>query len=180
MSQKEENLIRRAMKYDENALAALLKQYQEYLYKIAYIYHKNEQDALDAVSECVARVYTNLPRLKHPAYFKTWITRILLNEVLDQVKKKKRLLSYEQLVESGYEAVSYEDSISHEEKIDLFFAIEQLPSHYRKVLILKYFNELSLKEIAEIMEISIGNVKTLLYRGRNQLRKILEEMDYER
>ena len=89
MEQKQiEKLVKKAMKRDENALEMLLSQYQEYLYRIAYAYYKNEQEALDAVSECVAKVYVNLPKLRKPEYFKTRMTRILMNEVHRREKIK--------------------------------------------------------------------------------------------
>lgn len=103
MEQKQiEKLVKKAMKRDENALEVLLSQHQEYLYRIAYAYYKNEQEALDAVSECVAKVYVNLPKLRKPEYFKTWMTRILINEVLSGVKIKSKVISLDALNEQGY------------------------------------------------------------------------------
>ena len=99
----EEALVRQAQKYDEKALTLLLTDYQEYLYQIAFLYCKNQQAALDAVSECVTKVYLNLPKLKHPNYFKTWMTRILINEVLDDMRKRRNQVSYDHLKEMGYE-----------------------------------------------------------------------------
>lgn len=95
-----ERLVKKAMKRNEKALEALLYEYQEYLYRMAYAYCRNEQNALDAVSECVMKVYINLPKLRRPEYFKTWMTRILINEVLSDAGKEK-VLSLEALQEGG-------------------------------------------------------------------------------
>ena len=89
---KLEKLVKRAMRRNENALLELLSYYQEYLYRTAYMYYQNEQESLDAVSECVAKIYINIPKLKEPAYFKTWMTKILLNEVFGKVKQYKTSL----------------------------------------------------------------------------------------
>lgn len=175
-----EKLVRKAMKRDERALEELLTRYQEYLYRIAYAYYKNEQEALDAVSECVTKVYLNLPKLRAPEYFKTWMTRILINEVLDGVKKRQKVISLDALKEQGYLPDSPEEEITREEKMDLYVALDQLSPDYRKVLILKYFQDMKVKEIAEIMETTEGAVKVLLHRGRNKMKKIfMEEMGYE-
>lgn len=176
----EEILVRRAQKHDEKALTLLLTDYQEYLYQIAFLYCKDQQAALDAVSECVTKVYLNLPKLKKPEYFKTWMTRILINEVLDDIRKRKNQVSYDRLKEMGYEAELEEDSITREEKLDLYQALDQLKPDYKKVLILKYFQELPVSEISEMLDISESSVKVLLHRGRKKLRRILlEEMNYE-
>lgn len=178
--ENEERLVKRAMKYDEKAIIRLFDHYKEYLYRIAYMYYKNEQDALDAVSECVTKVYINFPKLKHPEYFKTWMTRILINEVFADIKKNKKHISYDNLKEVGYEAEYPEDFISREEKMDLYAALNMLKPDYRIALILKYFEELSIKEISEIMGCSESNIKALLHRGRKKLHKILmEDMAYE-
>ena len=176
----EEALVIRAKKYDEKALTQLLTYYQKYLYEIAYLYCKDQQAALDAVSECVTKVYLNLPKLKEPKYFKTWMTRILINEVLDDMKKRKNIISYDRLKDLGYEAEYAEDSITREEKMDLYRALDSLKPDYKKALILKYFQDFSVTEISEMMEMSESSIKVLLHRGRKKLRRILsEEMDYE-
>lgn len=175
-----EKLVKKAMKRNDEALEELLLQYQEYLYRIAYAYYKSEQEALDAVAECVAKVYVNLPRLREPGYFKTWMTRILMNEVLDGMKKGQKVVSLDALKDWGYAAEEPEAGLSREEKMDLYRALARLSPDYRKVLILKYFQDMKVKEIAEIMDIPEGTVKVLLYRARkNMYRIFVEEMGYE-
>lgn len=176
----EEKLVRWAMKYDEKAITRLFDHYKEYLYRIAYMYYKNEQDALDAVSECITKVYISLPKIKHPQYFKTWMTRILMNVIFSDMNKSKKLISYDHLKENGYEAETAEFTITREEKMDLYAALERLKPEYRIALILKYFEELSVKEISEAMGVSESSVKVLLHRGRKKLRRLLmEDMAYE-
>lgn len=175
-----EKLVRKAMRRNDKALEELLFHYQEYLYRVAYAYYKNEQEALDAVSECVAKVYVNLPKLREPGYFKTWMTRILMNEVLDGVKKKQKIVSLEELKDRGHTAEEQERGLSREEKMDLYRALDRLSPDYKKVLILKYFQDMKVREIAEIMDIPEGTVKVLLYRARkNMYRIFVEEMGYE-
>lgn len=178
--QEMEKLVKKAMKRDEKALEKLLLHYQEYLYRIAYAYLKNEQAALDAVSECVAKIYVNLPRLKEPRYFKTWITKILIHETLDEKRKRMPIVSLENLQEQGILFGEKEEALSREDRMDLYQALDKIPGEYRKILILRYFNDFKIKEIAEIMKIPEGTAKIWLYRGRKRLKSVLmEEMGYE-
>lgn len=169
MEQKQlEKPVKKAMKRDEAALETLLFHYQGYLYRMAYAYYKSEQPALDAVSECVAKVYLNLPKLRQPAYFKSWMTRILMNEVLDGGKKERGLVSLEELTEQGVTLKAEEEVLSREIKMDLYEALDRLSPQHRKVLILKYFNDMKIKDIAEIMELSPDSVKVMLHRKEKE------------
>ena len=74
-------LVEKAAKGNREAFGELIIMHQEYLYKLAYMYTKNEQDALDAVQECAMRAMISMDKLREPQYFKTWITRILINSI---------------------------------------------------------------------------------------------------
>ena len=128
--------------------------------------------ALDAVGTAVLKSYLQIHTLRNPEYFKTWITRILINVAYDEQRK---LICYSELSDTLKES-SYEE-MSLEEKYDINTAVTRLPEKYRTVIILKYFNEFSIKEIADIMDAPEGSVKAYLSRARNELRRILKE-DY--
>lgn len=142
------------------------------MYKTAYLYVKNDEMALDAVGTAVLKSYLQIHTLRNPEYFKTWITRILINAAYDEQRK---LICYSELSDTLKES-SYEE-MSLEEKYDINTAVTRLPEKYRTVIILKYFNEFSIKEIADIMDAPEGSVKAYLSRARNELRRILKE-DY--
>ena len=159
-------LVQKAVKGSKSAYGELIAQYQIYLYKTAFLYVKNEADALDAVQECVTRGLIAIEKLKNPHYFKTWITRILLNCIW-QDKKKTPTVSLDKYMEKS--TTNY----LIEEKVDLYDAIDSLKDQYKSVLILFYFQELKIKEIARIMDIPEGSVKADLYRAKKLLRKWL-------
>ena len=81
-------LAKKAIRGNVDAYGKLIEQHKEYLYCTAMLYMKNEEDALDAVSECVLKGFRNIKKLKEPEHFKTWITRILINVVNDAYNKK--------------------------------------------------------------------------------------------
>ncbi len=169
---EELRLIRKAVRGNPDAYGRLIVLYQDYLYKIAFLHMKNEQDALDLVGSTILKGYQNIRTLKKPEWFKTWLTRILINTAKDELKK---VVYYDEIdedrISDQYQTVSLEESL------DLNSAIERLPEKYRMVIVLKYFSELSVREIAYIMHAPEGTVKAYLSRARDELKKVLKE-DY--
>lgn len=161
-------LVRKSIKGNMTAYGELIAEYQVYLYKTAFLYVKKEADALDAVQECVTRGLLGIEKLKEPQYFKTWITKILIN-CIRQDKKKAQTISLDEYVEAGIE------NYLIEEKVDLYDAIDSLNDQYKTVVILFYFQELKIREISQILDIPEGSVKANLYRAKKQLRKWLTD-----
>lgn len=166
------SLVKKAAKGNREAFGELIVRNQEYLYKLAYMYTKNEYDALDAVQECAMRAMVSMDRLREPQYFKTWITRILINSIYQAQKKNKKNAVFEE-----YQGVLDDEAVSIEERTDLYDAIDLLSPVYKSVIILKYFQGMKIKEIAEIMDIPEGSVKGYLSRAKEALRSLLEEDD---
>ncbi|MDE6603016.1 MAG: sigma-70 family RNA polymerase sigma factor [Lachnospiraceae bacterium] len=161
-------LVKKAIKGNVSAYGELIAEYQVYLYKTAFLYVKNEADSLDAVQECVTKGMLGIEKLKEPRYFKTWITKILIN-CIRQDKKRAQTISLDEYLETGIE------NYMIEEKVDLYDAIDSLKDQYKTVVILFYFQELKIREIAQIMDIPEGSVKAMLYRAKKQLRSRLTE-----
>ena len=173
MDFKEEvHLTRKAIKGNSDAYGCLIAAYQSYLYKVAFLYMKNEEDALDVVGTTILKAYQHIHKLKNPEWFKTWMTKILIRTALDELKKVVYFHDLENV-----QTASPHSGISIEEKCDLNSAIDQLSEKYRMVIILKYFSELSVKEIAFVMNIPEGSVKAYLSRARYELKIMLKE-DY--
>lgn len=165
-------LVERAAKGNREAFGELIMMHQEYLYKLAYMYTKNEQDALDAVQECAMRAMISMDKLREPQYFKTWITRILINSIYKAQKKYRNNSPFE-----DYNEAAPEQPLSIEEKTDLYDAIDLLPPVYKTVVILQYFQGIKIKDIAEVMGIPTGSVKAYLHRAREVLKRQLEDED---
>ena len=163
-------MVEKAAKGNREAFGELIIMHQEYLYRLAYMYTKNEQDALDAVQECAMRAMISMDKLREPQYFKTWITRILINSIYKAQKKYRNNSPFE-----DYNEAAPEQPLSIEEKPDLYDAIDLLPPTYKTVVILQYFQEMKIKDIAEVMDIPVGSVKAYLFRAREMLRKFLED-----
>lgn len=167
---EEERLVRAAQRGNVDAYGQLFQKYQEYLYRTAFLYTKQEEQALDMVQECVLKGFQNIKKLKQPQYFKTWITRILLNTVNDAFRKDVKMADI-----AEFEIPKEEPQISHEEKVDLYDAMETLPEVYRKVVILRFFNDMKLSEVAEVLEMPEGTVTAYLSRAKKQLKERLKE-----
>ena len=149
----------------------ILKKYNQY-YRLAYSYVHNEADAGDIVQNGAYKALRNGHTLKYPEYAETWVYRIMLNECLRYVKQA-RLLSYEAIQEeNGMEAGYQEDDYVN---IDLQRALDTLPDKDKAIVILKYFEDKTLEEIAEILGENINTVKSRLYRSMKQLRSVLSD-----
>ena len=148
-----------------------MKIYKTYLYKIAFSYVKDEQKALDILQECVYRALLNIEKLKKPKFFKTWITKILINVSINYIQKESKIV----YLENGVPEKPQHSSLHIEDKLDLYDAIDCLREDYKTVIVLKYFNDLSINEISSIMELPINTVKSHLKRAKDELRQILKE-----
>ena len=165
-------LVKRAIRGNPDAYGQLIAGQQEYLYKMAFLYMKNKEDALDLVGSTVLKGYQNIHRLKNPEWFRTWLTRILINLARDELKKAVHHSDITEL-----QVPETPSGVSAEEKCDLDFALRKLPDKYRTPLVLKYYSGFSIREIAYATGCPEGTVKACLSRGRSELKNILKE-DY--
>lgn len=163
-------LVRRAIKQDEAAFEQLTLLHSEQLYRTAYVYVKNEQDALDVVQETVYKAFISIGQVKEPKYFVTWLTKILIRNCY-------RVLNQQTAVADLIEQVPVKES-SREEHLDLIDALSHLRKEYRDVLVLFYFHDVPMKEIASFIGITLNTIKTYLKRGREELKKQLGGLDY--
>ncbi len=166
------SLVKRAVRGNAEAYGTLITHYQTYLYRVAFLYVKNEDLALDAVSECILQAFQSVRTLKKPEYFKTWLTKILIHCAIDLFRQTLPVAPMDTV-----QVAAPQPNISAEEKWDLYDAIDVLPERYRTVIILKYFSDMTISEIAYAMNIPEGSVKAYLSRARGELRHCLKE-DY--
>lgn len=164
------DLVNESKKGSDQAFEDLINIYKEYLYKMAFIYTKNEHDALDIYQETVYKAYLNIGKLKDSSYFKTWITRILINNVNMKNRHVSRFKDVE--VEDYIGEIEYS---SIEEKIDLYDAIDVLEEKYKTPIILQYFQDLTISQISKIMDCNENTVKSYIRRGKKKLYDLLKE-----
>jgi RNA polymerase sigma-70 factor, ECF subfamily len=163
--------VRIAKGGDGKAFYELVESKKDMLYKIAYTYTNDKDNALEIISETVLKAYVSLNKLKNPEFFNTWIVRIHINCCIDYVKKSKKTASWDEklLTEpiQGY--------VDREEIMDLKNSLDKLNEKLKTVIILKYFNNLTLTEISQILDYPLGTVKTNLHKALKELRLELKE-----
>lgn len=137
------------------------------LYRTAYLYLGNEADALDAVDEAVYQALRSLKKLRHPEFFESWLTRILLNECYKELRLRKRFSHEEEIPDTAGP-----DDYDH---LPLKEAIRHLPEELRAVVILRFFSGYTQSETAEILKVPQGTVATRQRRALRLLRLELGE-----
>jgi RNA polymerase sigma-70 factor (TIGR02954 family) len=160
-----EQLVLAARQGDDEAFFQLISTEKERLYRIAFTYLKNETEALEALQEVICRAYAKLSKLKEPRYFNTWLIRILIHYCIDEQKRKRKMQSITHLPESIKDP---HDSM--DERLGLEEAIQKLDPRYQHIIILKYFQDMTLTDIARLLEKPEGTVKTWLNKALMQLR----------
>ncbi|RIW30422.1 sigma-70 family RNA polymerase sigma factor [Bacillus salacetis] len=140
---------------------------------MAYLYVKNEDDALDVVQEVAYRAFKNIETLKDPNYFKTWLIRIAITSSLNVIKKNKKVILLKPDYEDYMGPVVQDPLLS----ITLQELLEELNEEEKSVVLLRFYEGYSFKEMAEILEIPLGTAKTILYRALGRLRKQFKEAD---
>lgn len=165
-------LVLKARQGDALAFTELMQTRQAKLYRIAYSYTKNRDDSLDVVSEVVYRAYVGLGSLRNPAHFDTWLIRIVINQAINHLHKLRRIA----LVEDTPNIPAGQGVVDTAEAIDLQAAIAHLDANQQTVIILKYFEDLSLAQVAEVMDRPLGTVKTYLHGALKKLRLELKEV----
>lgn len=149
----------------------ILENYNQY-YRLAYSYVHNEEDAGDIVQNGAYRALKGSCTLKQPEYAQSWVYRIMLNECFRYLKQPK-FLSYEAVQEEkGFDMGYTEDRYTN---VDLQKALDSLPVQDKAIVILRFFEDKKLEEIADILEENVNTVKSRLYRSMKKLRSTLAE-----
>ena len=160
---------------DSEAFKILIETVKIKLYKTGMAILKNDDDTCDAIQETLLSAYKNLNSLKDPKYFSTWIIRILINKCYDIIEKNKKVVAINQKMEvenTGYYQFYASESI-------LENVLNRIDTDLRTVTVLYYYDELSISEIAESLNIPEGTVKSRLSRARNTVFEILKQKEGE-
>ncbi|KUO50146.1 MAG: hypothetical protein APF76_06715 [Desulfitibacter sp. BRH_c19] len=170
-------LIKRLLVSDETAYVELVNTYGEKLLHLAYMVVGDRQLAEDVVQESFLALYAKLQNFRGESSLSTWLTRITLNKAKNKIRPKLfQKIAYFWEINATDTAPLPQDNYEKQEKQSIVREIMlSLPIKYRDVLYLHYFEELKIKEIAEILDVSQSGVKTRLQRGRNQMKDLLKE-----
>lgn len=186
---QDELLIRRAQSGDEGAFEQLLLAHQKSVYNLCLRMAGNPDDALDLSQEAFIRAWRALGQYQFDAAFSTWLFRLTSNVCIDFLRKQKRQQHMSLTVtdedESGEEFAvpdpapgPEEQAVHNERRQAVARAMAALPGDYRAVMQLRAVEALSYEQIAEILDIKVGTVKSRLARARAQLRKILKDGNF--
>lgn len=189
-SEDDTALVRDARKGDMGAFEELVARHRDKIYARAYSMMRNEEEAIDLSQEAWVKAWQRLVQFQGQSSFATWITRIVINLCLDQLRRQKRQRaeSIEELDEEsgGVERKMPVVTVNPTERLErgelrqrIDRAMTQLSYEHRTVLVLHEFEEMEYKEIAKTMDCSIGTVMSRLFYARRKLASLLADLKNE-
>ncbi|MFE0558972.1 sigma-70 family RNA polymerase sigma factor [Paenibacillus lautus] len=157
---------------EETDFYQAIMEHKDTLIHIAYSYLRNRYDALEAVQEMTCRAWVKRSTLKEGRAFKAWIIRILIYVCIDEQRRRKRAVP---VPDHELEKAIVEPALGgfNHNRLAMWPVLKKVKPKYRHVLILKYYNDMTLKEIAAILGKPEGTVKTWQYKGLEHLRKLM-------
>nr|WP_164670419.1 RNA polymerase sigma factor [Virgibacillus doumboii] len=166
-------LVKKAQKGDEKAFLKLFQEYEIDIYRMAFLYVKNKDDALDVVQETAYRSFKKISTLKNPDVFKSWLIKIATSCATDMLRKKKKVIHL------NPEKTDFPDSSDDDLPLSLSLQdlLGTLDESEKNIILWKYYYGYTLKEISEIEGTPLGTVKSVLYRSLARLRKQVRRAD---
>lgn len=162
----------------DSPLISFIQENQEKLYRIAYAHVKNQDDALDLVHSSIVKALQKQHTLRNQECVRTWFYRILVNECMTYFRKKSRLIYLADIGDKLQETSTQPHG--QDTYLDLYSAIDQLPSQLKTIIILRYFEDLKLSTIAEITSTNLSTTKSRLYKALELLKLDLGGMEDDR
>lgn len=171
-----EMLVSKAKNGDKDALVQLIMTQKEDYYKLAYVYMKNKDDALDAMEDMIVILYEKIYKLRNHNSFYSWSKTILVNRCKKLLKQKKKIISIETIEEMSYEV----DFKSKDEALTLERHLSRLNKKHQEVIKLRYYLDLDYQIISNILKIPLGTVKSRVSIGLKKLKTSIGGEGYER
>lgn len=177
-------LVEKAKVGNQKAYADLMQRYKDSIHFMALKMVNNKDDAMDLTVETFAKAFENLEKYKPDFAFSTWLFRIATNNCIDFIRKKKiKTMSIDNMVDEDGDDRPFqiksdtlnpeEASIKKQQNEQLKEIVDKLPSRYRILIMLRYFEELSYEEIATQLDLPLGTVKAQLFRARDLLSNVM-------
>ena len=182
----EQELIARAKAGDDEAFAQLMRDNEKRIYNLTLRMTENPEDAMDLAQEAFLNAWRGLKFFKGDSAFSTWVYRLASNACIDHLRRKKRRQDIDLPMPADEEDDSQPDipdeRFQPEQELErqelrraVADGLEQLSDEHRQVLVMREINGLSYQEIADVLDLEAGTVKSRIARARNSLRKILLE-----
>ena len=166
-------IISKCQNKDREAQALLYKKYKRVLFVLCLKYCKNKEDAQDVLQDSFITIFTKINNYKHSGSFEGWMKRITIHKAIDKyhTENNTNLVS---IIEGYHEDVEFEDNLEGFSLNFILSLVQQLPNQYRLVFSLYALDNYSHKEIARLLDISIGTSKSNLHRAKKILQKKIE------
>jgi RNA polymerase sigma-70 factor (ECF subfamily) len=182
VEESDRELMGRLARGEREALRPLMERHHRRVYRIALAYLRNPDDALDVVQETFVRAFEHAARWSAAAEVLPWLTRIAVNQSIDRYRReRRRRQTLEPLADGDHDAHLDSGALSPERRAlgaqiraRLDSALRSLPERQRAVFVLRHYEERSLEEIAQILGVRLGTVKSSLHRATHELRRRLQ------
>ena len=185
--QEEANLVAASKKGDQDSFAQLVQQHQRRVFNLVFRMLQQYEEAKEVTQETFLAAWQGLPSFRGDARFSTWLYRIAYNCALKQLEQRKR----DRAIQVELQTEEMVASFTQEQRVDaeiesrarqalVHEQLANLPAKYRIVLVLRHLQDMTYEEMAEILTMPIGTIKTHLFRARNLLKERLEMFDRER
>ena len=171
-------MIKKASDGDREAFEKIANYYQPRIFAVCLRVLKSESDAHDACQNALLKLFMNIGKFKFDSSFSTWVYSVAKNSAIDFFRKKKKFVSIDELGNASSDMVDVyslpeQTAILSDSKNSIISALNAINSEQRTCIVLKDIEGYSIQEIAEILDISEGTVKSRLHRGRALLRELL-------
>jgi RNA polymerase sigma-70 factor (ECF subfamily) len=185
--QEEANLVAASKKGNQDSFAQLVQQHQRRVFNLVFRMLQQYEEANEVTQETFLAAWQGLPSFRGDARFSTWLYRIAYNCALKQLEQRKR----DKAVQIGMQAEQLIANAGQEQRVDaelesharqalVHEQLANLPAKYRVVLVLRHLQDMTYEEMAEILTMPVGTIKTHLFRARNLLKERLVKFDRER
>lgn len=177
---KDQLYINKVINGDASAFAYLVDNYKNMVFSLAYKMTKNKEEAEEVSQDTFIKAFKNLSNFKGDSKFSTWLYRICYHTTLDAIKKNKKNNYTFEINEVTYNQIQSVETILQgierkERSVIMDKCLMKLPDEERSILWMFYYDELSLKEIIEVTNLSEANLKVKLHRARKKLLTIVEK-----
>lgn len=166
---KTEALVKKAKQGDKEALVQLIMTEKQDYYKLAYVYMRNPEDAMDAMEDMIVILYENIDHLKNEGSFYSWSKTILVNCCKNSLRKKNKVILLD-VLQNEHQDDFLEQK---DEQLRLDKHLQELSIKHREVIKLRYFMDMDYQSIAELLRIPVGTVKSRISIGLKKLKVVL-------
>ncbi len=187
VEEDETSLVAASKRGDQDAFAQLVQQHQRRVFNLVFRMLQEYEETNEVTQEAFLAAWQGLPSFRGDARFSTWLYRIAYNCALKQLEQRKRdwalqaAVESEQLVAQASQQNRIDAELEARTRSEMVHEqLSHLPAKYRIVLVLRHLQEMTYEEMAEILTMPIGTIKTHLFRARNLLKERLEMFDTER